>query len=362
MILRANKKFRKTRQSKRAFLATITHLHLQSKMINEICNLAICPNLQASRQAGSLLDCFGCSARLHYPFRRTSTPLSPSLPPPAHPTAPCPASHRLVQVLYLYDNLIETTTALKDAPRLTHLYMQQNRVEKLTHLPPSLCKLFADGNRIGELTGIEDLPRLQELSLAAQQLAPGQRELVVPRRVFESCAGSLVALNLSANGLATIPGPILGLPLLRRLALARNQLQSLSEVTHLVTELLELQSLDLRGNPVCRERRFRMAMITASQPTLQTLDNEPIHAEQREKLEALALHRENHGRRPHGTPRDHDPHEPSRRTNAPRRGGEAVSSSAVQFLHVRPAAMGLRGQSSNQEDRRQDTKSPRTSA
>jgi len=240
MIMRANKQFRQKQQTKKAFLATITHLHLQGKMIHSITNLGICPNLQ---------------------------------------------------VVYLYENMITSTEGLEDAPNLTHLYLQHNKVRSVTNLPSTLTKLFLDSNHMAEVAGIQDLPRLQELSMVAQQLPPGQRELVVPRSAFESCAGTLVSLNLSANGLSVIPQPIFGLPRLQRIALAKNQLDSLVDAEDLVSNLEELREVDFRRNPMARDRKFRTAILVACTPILETLDGEPVVPEHREKLVCLAMHR-----------------------------------------------------------------------
>lgn len=59
---------------------------------------------------------------------------------------------------------------------LTHLYLQNNCIEKITGLErlPNLRKLFLGMNRIKVLENLNDLPQLRELHIERQRLETGE--------------------------------------------------------------------------------------------------------------------------------------------------------------------------------------------
>jgi protein phosphatase 1 regulatory subunit 42 len=105
------------------------------------------------------------------------------------------------QVLYLYGNAIEKVENLDFATKLTHLYLQNNR---LTDFPSegfgSLQKLFLDGNQITTFTGLQQATNLQELHLKHQQLQEGQC-LTVSMDTLHAVSFSLRLINVSQNAM-----------------------------------------------------------------------------------------------------------------------------------------------------------------
>jgi protein phosphatase 1 regulatory subunit 42 len=69
------------------------------------------------------------------------------------------------------------------------------------------------------------------------------------------------------------------------LNLARNQVASFEELEILFSHLKELQSIDLRGNPICREVKYRERVIVMGD--FAELDEKEVVANQRETLRRM---------------------------------------------------------------------------
>lgn len=104
-------------------------------------------------------------------------------------------------MLYLYGNAIEKVENLDFATKLTHLYLQNNR---LTDFPQdgfgSLQKLFLDGNQITTFTGLQEATNLQELHLKHQQLQESQC-LTVSMDTLHALSFSLRLINVAQNAM-----------------------------------------------------------------------------------------------------------------------------------------------------------------
>lgn len=110
------------------------------------------------------------------------------------------------QVLYLYSNSIERVENLDFATKLTHLYLQNNRLEDFPAYGfSSLQKLYLDGNRISNLTGLQEATNLQELHIKHQQLENGQA-LNIEMDTLRALAPSLKLLNVAQNNLIYLDG------------------------------------------------------------------------------------------------------------------------------------------------------------
>ncbi|KAM9839694.1 protein phosphatase 1 regulatory subunit 42 [Aulostomus maculatus] len=207
------------------YLRTLTHLHLSNQKIKDIGDLSMCRNLS---------------------------------------------------VLYLYDNQITRICNLGFASNLTHLYMQNNDITHLDNLSnlQKLSKLYLSGNRIAVVEGLELLSELKELHLESQRLAPGEKLLLDPR-TLRSLAGSLCVLNISKNNIDDIQD-LAALREIQHFSAAYNKLHNVEELEDVFSFWPRLLQLDLRGNPVCKKRKYRDCLIPACK-TLDVLDGKEIN-------------------------------------------------------------------------------------
>ncbi|XP_024135693.1 protein phosphatase 1 regulatory subunit 42 isoform X1 [Oryzias melastigma] len=194
------------------YLQTLTHLHFSNKNIEHIGDLSMCGNLS---------------------------------------------------VLFLYDNKITQICNLDFASNLTHLYMQKNNITFIDNLHnlQKLSNLYLGGNRIAVVEGLEQLGQLKELHLEGQRLAPGEK-LLFDSRTLLSLAETLSVLNINNNNIDDITD-LSVLKNLQHFSAAFNKLQSLEEIEGVLSHWPKLIQLDLRGNPVCKEPKYRDRLITA---------------------------------------------------------------------------------------------------
>uniref|UniRef100_A0A3B3HXW9 Protein phosphatase 1, regulatory subunit 42 n=2 Tax=Oryzias latipes TaxID=8090 RepID=A0A3B3HXW9_ORYLA len=194
------------------YLKTLTHLHFSNKNIEEIGDLSVCGNLS---------------------------------------------------VLYLYDNNITQIRNLDFASNVTHLYMQNNNITHIDNLHNlrKLSNLYLGGNRIAAVEGLEQLHHLKELHLENQRLGPGEK-LLFDSRTLLSLAETLCILNINNNNIDDIT-ELSVLKNLQHFSAALNKLQSIEEIEEVLRLWPQLLLLDLRGNPVCKELKYRDRLITA---------------------------------------------------------------------------------------------------
>ncbi|GBG24964.1 Leucine-rich repeat-containing protein 7 [Hondaea fermentalgiana] len=137
---------------------------------------------------------------------------------------------------------------------LTVLKMARNGIEALpdnfvsgcTHL----CELDLSCNKLSTLPRLDELVNLRSLNLRGNQFAVLQG--VATLRSLES-------LNLASNMLQDI-ADLARVQTLCTLDLASNQLDDLLEVRDIILCLPKLEELKLLGNPVSRERNYRMVI------------------------------------------------------------------------------------------------------
>ncbi|XP_024135695.1 protein phosphatase 1 regulatory subunit 42 isoform X2 [Oryzias melastigma] len=168
-----------------------------------------------------------------------------------------------LSVLFLYDNKITQICNLDFASNLTHLYMQKNNITFIDNLHnlQKLSNLYLGGNRIAVVEGLEQLGQLKELHLEGQRLAPGEK-LLFDSRTLLSLAETLSVLNINNNNIDDITD-LSVLKNLQHFSAAFNKLQSLEEIEGVLSHWPKLIQLDLRGNPVCKEPKYRDRLITA---------------------------------------------------------------------------------------------------
>jgi hypothetical protein len=105
------------------------------------------------------------------------------------------------------------------------------------------------------LDSLHSLPSLRELDVSHQKLAPGQ-QLAFDAATMAALAPSLRELA-AAGCRASDVAPLACLRNLVKLDLEDNALASLDDVEEGMMGLVQLRELVLRGNPVCRQQRYR---------------------------------------------------------------------------------------------------------
>jgi hypothetical protein len=186
--------------------------------------------------------------------------------------------------------LREPPTARGDMTMLTHLSVRACRLGRLnvTNMP-ALTTLYADENRLPDITGIETLKALDVLSLRKQILSPTSTLTILEHAIhartirlsgtpiptlhlptsllslqhleaasiglqtlppdFGLCLPNLTTLNLNFNSLRDIR-PLLNIQKLRYLSVSGNRLDRLRKSVATLSKLPTLHTLDLRDNPL----------------------------------------------------------------------------------------------------------------
>ncbi|KAG2434773.1 hypothetical protein HXX76_007658 [Chlamydomonas incerta] len=201
-------------------------------------------------------------------------------------------SLQTLEVLYLYDNQISLIENVAPLRRLTHLYLTNNNIREISGLAglPNLQKLYIEKNCLTVVSGLELCPSLEELHVSQQRLPPGTPLAFAPA----SIAALSVSLRVLTAGQCNISsgsvGQLRGLSRLRRLDLSHNGLDAFEALDAVLQPCALLGSLDLRGNPLCRQPKYRDTLILMND-SVTTLDDEPVQAQHREFLLRLHIRR-----------------------------------------------------------------------
>ncbi|NXY82565.1 PPR42 phosphatase, partial [Alcedo cyanopectus] len=188
-----------------------------------------------------------------------------------------------LRVLYLYDNQISQIQNLDFASNITHLYLQNNCILRMENLSPlkKLEKLYLGGNCITVVEGLDEMEKIRELHIESQHLPPGEKLLFDPRSL-EALAKSLSVLNISNNNIDELEG-LAVLENLSSLTAADNQLQHMKDLEVVLNKWTKLRRMDLAGNPICHQPKYRDRIVVHSQ-TLESLDGKEIKEMERRFL------------------------------------------------------------------------------
>jgi Leucine-rich repeat (LRR) protein len=183
--------------------------------------------------------------------------------------------------LYVYDNRLRSLQGIECLDRLEELQAQNNQIVEIPELGPFLLtKLDLRHNYIARITGLSQQPGIRELYLSSQNTP----KLELPAGCFASQCLNLEVLELAECGLDSL-AELRCLENLRTLNLARNRIASFEELELLFSHLRELQSIDLRGNPICHEVKYRERVIVMGD--FAELDEKEVVANQRETLRRM---------------------------------------------------------------------------
>ncbi|NXR07611.1 PPR42 phosphatase, partial [Semnornis frantzii] len=188
-----------------------------------------------------------------------------------------------LRVLYLYDNQIRQIQNLDFASNVTHLYLQNNCIAAMENLSSlkNLEKLYLGGNCITVLEGLDKTDTIRELHIESQRLPLGEKLAFDPRSL-SSLAKSLSVLNISNNNVEGLE-ELAVLENLSDLRAADNQLQCMKDLELALKKWTKLCRMDLRGNPICQEPKYRDRIVVQS-PTLESLDGKEIKEVERQFL------------------------------------------------------------------------------
>ncbi|XP_042566247.1 protein phosphatase 1 regulatory subunit 42 [Clupea harengus] len=190
---------------------------------------------------------------------------------------------RNLTVLYLYDNQITHISNLACASNLTHLYMQNNNLMHIENISAltKLTKLYLGGNSIEVLEGLDGLKELKELHIEGQRLPQGEKLLFDPM-TMHSLAESLSVLNINNNNIDEIRD-LAPLIKLTHLYASDNQLRDIEDIEIVCGQWPELHQMDLSGNPICQQPKYRDRVITVCK-MLEDLDSKAINELSRQFL------------------------------------------------------------------------------
>jgi Leucine-rich repeat (LRR) protein len=193
-----------------------------------------------------------------------------------------------LQVLYLYDNYIEVIENLSPLKTLKCLFLSNNLIATIPHFGNlNLEKLRLDENEIEIIQGLEDCPKLQELSVAKQRIPA---ELQFDYNSLRSIAGALTYLDISGNNISTL-APLICLENIEHFLCMDNHLAELVDLEPLQA-FRYLVELDLTGNPVCKVYRYSDTVIGYSAITLRELDQLPLTRKNIDSMRAVQMHRQ----------------------------------------------------------------------
>ncbi|XP_068018611.1 protein phosphatase 1 regulatory subunit 42 [Melanerpes formicivorus] len=188
-----------------------------------------------------------------------------------------------LRVLYLYDNRIRQIQNLDFASNMTHLYLQNNCIAAMESLSSlkNLEKLYLGGNCITVVEGLDKTDKIRELHIESQRLPLGEK-LVFDPRSLRSLAKSLTVLNISNNNIDELE-ELAVLENLSYLTAADNQLRCMKDLEVALHQWTKLCRMDLTGNPICQEPKYRDRIVVQS-PALESLDGKEIKEVERQFL------------------------------------------------------------------------------
>ncbi|KAJ4428151.1 hypothetical protein ANN_24166 [Periplaneta americana] len=213
VIRKMVKKSNQQNGNEKAALRKLTHLHLKDNFIDSIGNITECKNLT---------------------------------------------------VIYLQNNCLTKIENLEHASNLTHLYLQRNNIKKIENLNglTKLKKLYIGQNCIAVIEGLDKLCNLEELHIQKQQLPQGEMLHFDPR-TMKGLSRCLHVLDITSNGLSSI-ADLECLQEIEWLIARSNKLSDITDLTQTISQWYNLTTLELQGNPVCSQQKYRERLITSS--------------------------------------------------------------------------------------------------
>jgi len=182
--------------------------------------------------------------------------------------------------LDMSDNRLKALPRLH-LPSLKEVSFARNQISTCTDFRGHnrLQAMDLSGNRrLDSVKGIQDMPALETLSLAAAAL-PGLGGL--------RALPSLKFLDISQNGLETLEGPWEETPALQRLSANENLLASATGFEPL-SRLPKLQKVELLGNPIEEDENISVRLeVIICHRQIGEINDEEVAEEERDEAESL---------------------------------------------------------------------------
>jgi hypothetical protein len=193
-----------------------------------------------------------------------------------------------LQVIYLYDNLIERIDILDKLKNLQFIQLQSNCIRTIPDLNlPLLTKLYLDNNEISYISGLEKCINLEELSVSKQKL-PSEQSLQFDPTLLSNISNSLKCINTSSNNLSIL-SPFSVLVNLEVVDFSGNNI-GIDEIYSLLESLTKLKECDFRQNPSCDDMKYREKIINKSNGTLEMLDGKEVFQHVKVGIKSLYKH------------------------------------------------------------------------
>eukprot|EP00049_Salpingoeca_infusionum_P009478 m.159996 g.159996 ORF g.159996 m.159996 type:complete len:753 (-) comp14345_c0_seq2:198-2456(-) len=179
---------------------------------------------------------------------------------------------RTLIFLDLYNNDIESITGLSNLTSLRVLMLGRNRISHIENLHrlTTLDVLDLHGNSISTITGLDTLSSLRVLNLASNYIS---------NTSGLSSLRSLVELNLRRNQISRFPNARQSHPMLQRLFLSHNNIESSQDLGDIINHGMLLE-LCLDGNPLSELPMYREEWIGTA-PELRTFDGKRVTDEEK---------------------------------------------------------------------------------
>ena len=201
-----------------------------------------------------------------------------------------------VRVLYLYDNAIAKMAGLSRLSKLTHLHLQNNRLTTIEGLGKCehLEKLYVDGNCLRVISGLEACVNLRALHASNQRPAKTRdgedSSLRFDRLSLDAVAGALTHLDVSSCRFSDAKA-LGALVKLETVNLANCGLESLTELEPALALCSKLKHVDVRGNPLARDKRHEDRVAVLGEGLL-TVNGREVTARERAFLTRLERRRD----------------------------------------------------------------------
>jgi dynein assembly factor 1 len=186
--------------------------------------------------------------------------------------------------LYLHHKGFDQISGLEEFTETRVLWLEGNAIRKIEGLDTltKLRQLYLHQNLINRIEGLEALTQLDSVNLSDNNLAFLSG--------LDAQADSLTMLQLKNNRLATIDAleHLLTLKQLTSLDLTGNRVEDGEGLLDLLSQMPNLKSLHLTGNPCVRTIKNYRKTVVSRIPALMYLDEKPVFADERRLVNAWA--------------------------------------------------------------------------
>eukprot|EP01064_Diplonema_japonicum_P026143 TRINITY_DN3755_c0_g1_i1.p1 TRINITY_DN3755_c0_g1~~TRINITY_DN3755_c0_g1_i1.p1 ORF type:complete len:549 (+),score=78.05 TRINITY_DN3755_c0_g1_i1:47-1648(+) len=198
-----------------------------------------------------------------------------------------------LRVLYADDNqLTSFDKILFNDVRLSHLYAQNNLLQDITGISgvSSLKKLYLCRNELPNLRGIEELSNLEELHLSRQKSRLDLTSAGGVSSVFKRLK-KIRVLMLNAVGLEDSQVQFLSEASgVEELDVSDNYISDPECLKGYLGSASSLVSLKILGNPICKQLKYRDAIVSSAS-RLALLDNTEVSSRERVYLRQIKQNR-----------------------------------------------------------------------